>query len=68
LAKQRERREKAVAKAQAALDGARDEHDAKARKIEAEREALERRARDEAVRWQKQREKLETALRRARES
>jgi len=68
LAKQRERREKALAKPQAAFDSARDEHDAKGRKIEAEREALERRARDEEARWQKQKEKLETALRRARES
>ncbi|OKO86118.1 TolA protein [Bradyrhizobium sp. NAS80.1] len=67
-AKEREKREKAVAKAQAALDGARDEHDAKTRKIEAEREDLEQRARDEEVRWEKQKETLETALRRARES
>lgn len=67
-AKERERREKAIAKAQAALDGARDEHEAKTNAIEAEREALEQRTRDEEVRWEKQKEKLETALRRARES
>jgi colicin import membrane protein len=66
--KERERRERAIAKAQAALDDATDEHEAKTSALEAEREALEQRARDEEVHWEKQKEKLETALRRARES
>jgi len=44
MAKERERREKTVAKAQAALDGAKAEHDATTRAIEAERAALDKRA------------------------
>ena len=66
LAKERARRDKAVATAQAALDDARREHDAKAEAIEAERAALDERAEAEQGRWDKQRKKLEEALRRAR--
>ncbi|WP_316193053.1 hypothetical protein [Bradyrhizobium sp. SZCCHNRI1029] len=66
--KERERRERAIAKAKAELDDATDEHEAKTSAFEVEREALERRARAEEVRWEKQKEKLEAALRRARES
>lgn len=66
LAKERARRDKAVATAQAALDNARREHDAKAEVIEAERAALDERAEAEQGRWDKQRKKLEEALRRAR--
>ena len=47
MAKERERREKTVAKAQAALDDAKAEHDATTRAIEAERAALDKRAKDE---------------------
>ncbi|MDI3560412.1 cell envelope biogenesis protein TolA [Bradyrhizobium sp. Arg816] len=65
-AKQRVRRDKAVATAQAALDAARREYDAKAEAIEAERAALDERAEAEQGRWDKQRKKLEEALRRAR--
>lgn len=65
-AKQRARRDKEVAAAQAALDNARREHDAKAEAIEAERAALDERAEAEQGRWDKQRKKLEEALRRAR--
>lgn len=64
-AKARARRDKAVAAAQAALDKARREHDAKREAIEAERAALEARAEAEQERWDKQRLKLEHALRRA---
>ena len=67
MAKERERREKTVAKAQAALDDAKAEHDATTRAIEAERAALDKRAEDEEVRWEKGKEKLEAALRRARD-
>lgn len=67
MAKERERREKAVAKAQAALDDAKAEHDATTRAIEAERAALDKPAEDEEVRWEKRNEKLEAALRRARD-
>lgn len=65
-AKQRARRDKAVAAAHTALDKARREHDAKAEAIEAERAALDERAEAEQGRWDKQRKKLEEALRRAR--
>jgi colicin import membrane protein len=63
----RERREKATAKAQAALDQAEREHDRKAAAIQAEVEALERRSRVEEERWEKERERLQAVLRRARE-
>jgi hypothetical protein len=65
-AKERARREKAVASAQAALEKARREHDARAEAIEAERAALDERAEAEQSRWDKQRMKLEEAVRRAR--
>jgi colicin import membrane protein len=65
-AKKRERREKAVAKAQAAFDEAERDHDARAAAIETERAAVERRAQDEEARWSKQKEKLGASLRRAR--
>jgi len=63
----RERREKATAKAQAALDKAEREHAERAADIQAELEALEKRARAEEDRWEKERERLRAALRRARE-
>lgn len=66
-AKEHARREKAVAAAQAALDKARHEHQARADAIEAERAALDERAAVEERRWDKQRMKLEEAVRRARE-
>jgi colicin import membrane protein len=65
-AKKRERREKALAKAQAAFDEAERDHDARAAAIEADRAAVEMRVQDEEVRWEKQKEKLTAALRRAR--
>jgi hypothetical protein len=63
----RERREKATAKAQAALDEAERKHAKRAADIQAEVEALEKRSRAEDDRWEKERERLQTALRRARE-
>jgi colicin import membrane protein len=63
----RERREKATAKAQAALDRAEREHAKRAADIQAEREAFEERARGEEDRWGKERDRLQAALRRARE-
>jgi hypothetical protein len=66
-AKQRERREQAIAKAQAALDKARLEHDKRASTIEAELAVIERRFRAEEARWEKQKEKLESDLRRSRD-
>ncbi|QDF37800.1 cell envelope biogenesis protein TolA [Bradyrhizobium symbiodeficiens] len=66
-ARERARRDKAVAAAEAALDKARREHDSRAEAIEAERAALDERAEAEQDRWDKQRIKLQEALRRARE-
>ncbi|MBW5438432.1 cell envelope biogenesis protein TolA [Bradyrhizobium canariense] len=66
-AKERARREKAVASAQAALDEARREHEERAEAIDAERAALDQRAEAEQSRWDKQRMKLQEAVRRARE-
>jgi colicin import membrane protein len=65
--KERKRREQAIAKAEAALEEAKREHEAKVEEIERERAALERRSQAEDARWAKQKEKLETALRRARD-
>jgi hypothetical protein len=57
----------ATAKAQEALDEAEREHAKRAADIRAEFEALEKRARGEEDRWEKERERLQAALRRARE-
>jgi colicin import membrane protein len=65
--KKRKQREHARAKAQAALAKANREHEKKASTIEAERAALEKRALAEDARWEKQREKLKIALRRAQD-
>ncbi len=65
-AKLRERRERAIAKAQAALEEAEQDHASKADAIEEERAVIEQRARAEDARWQKQKKNLESALRRAR--
>ncbi|MEY9459701.1 colicin import membrane protein [Bradyrhizobium ottawaense] len=67
MAKERARREKAVAKAQAAFDEARQEHETRTGAIEADQAVLEKRAQEEEVRWNTKREKLEAALRRARD-
>jgi colicin import membrane protein len=64
--KERQRREQAIAKAQAAFDNAQRDHEARASAIEAERSAVENRAHAEEDRWQKQKQKLDLSLRRAR--
>src|SRR3954453_15408691 len=64
--KERERRQQAVDRAQAALDKAQQEHAKRAAAIQAEVEALEKRSQAEEARWDKQKERLEAALRRAR--
>ena len=64
--KERERRQQAVGKAQAALDKAEQEHAKRAATIQAEVEALEKRSQTEQARWDKERERMEAALRRAR--
>jgi hypothetical protein len=65
--KERKRREQAIAKAERALEQAEREHEAKVKAIENAGAALERRAQAEDARWEKQKEKLEAALRRTRE-
>jgi colicin import membrane protein len=64
--KERERRQKAVARAQAAIEQAKRDHDKRARTIETDRAAIDKTSQAEDARWEKQKEKLETALRRAR--
>jgi hypothetical protein len=64
--KERERRQKAVDKAQSAFDAARREHEKKASDIQAQLEALEERSQAEEVRWEKEKARLDAALRRAR--
>ncbi|MEH2562248.1 cell envelope biogenesis protein TolA [Bradyrhizobium sp. AZCC 2289] len=64
--KDRERRQHAVDKAQAALEKAEQEHAKRAAAIKAEVEALEKRSRTEEARWDKEKERLEAALRRVR--
>ncbi|WP_050385507.1 hypothetical protein [Bradyrhizobium pachyrhizi] len=64
--KERERRQQAVDKAQAALDKAEQEHAKRSAAIQAEVEALDKRSRAEEARWDKEKARLETALRRAR--
>jgi hypothetical protein len=62
----RERRQRMVDKAQAALDKAEQEHAKRATAIEAEVEALAKRSQTEQARWDKEKKRLESALRRAR--
>jgi hypothetical protein len=64
--KERERRQQAVDKAQAALDKAEREHANRVAVIQAEVEALEKRSQTEDARWDKEKERLDAALRRAR--
>jgi hypothetical protein len=64
--KDRERRQQAVDKAQAALEKAEQEHAKRAAAIQAELEALEKRSQTEEARWDKEKERLEAVLRRAR--
>jgi hypothetical protein len=64
--KERERRQHAVDKAQAAFDEAEQEHAKRAAAIQAEVEVLEKRSQTEKARWDKEKERLETALRRSR--
>ena len=63
--KERERRQQAVDKAQGALAKAERNHAEKAAAIQSELEALQKRSRTEDARWHKEKERLETALRRA---
>jgi colicin import membrane protein len=63
--KEWKRREQAIAKAERALEQAKREHEVKVQKIEKDRAALDRLSQAENARWDKQKDKLEVALRRA---
>jgi colicin import membrane protein len=65
--KERKRREQAIAKAETALKEAKRDHETKVEEINRDRAALDRRSQAEDARWEKQKEKLEAALRRARD-
>lgn len=56
----------ALVKAEGALEKARQRHDAIIKKIQTERESLDRRADAEGARWKREKEKLEEKLRRTR--
>ena len=64
--KERERRQQALDKAQAALEKAKGEHEKRATAIQAEIEVLGEKARAENADWDKEKGRLEAALRRAR--
>jgi hypothetical protein len=61
----RKRRQQAIDKAQAAFDKAKDEHAERAAAIEAEREAIDKKGSTEDARWDKERARLQAALKRA---
>ena len=64
--KERERRDRAIAAAEAALDQARQEHEARVADIEKDRAVLDRKSQAEDARWRKKKEDLEADLRKAR--
>lgn len=64
--KERERRQAAVEKAESALDAARERHNKAMTGLRNEIEALEQMVRVENQRWEKEKGKLEAALKRAR--
>jgi colicin import membrane protein len=64
--KERERQQEAIAKAHVAIEEAKREHDKRASTIEVESRRTGETVEAEDARWEKQKEKLEIALRRAR--
>jgi colicin import membrane protein len=64
--KERARRERTIAAAEAALERARREHEARLEEIDKDRAALDRRSQAEDARWRKKKEELEAGLRKAR--
>ena len=64
--RERERRERAIAAAEAALEQARQDHEARLEVIEKDRAALDKRSQAEDARWRKKKEELEAELRKAR--
>jgi colicin import membrane protein len=63
--KNRKRREQAIAKVERALEQAKREHETKMHTLERHRAAFDRRLQTEETRWERQKEQLEAALRRA---
>jgi hypothetical protein len=64
--KEKERRQVAIDRAQRTFDAAELEHEETVAAIDAEREAVEKKARTEDARWAKARDRLREALKRAR--
>jgi flagellar biosynthesis GTPase FlhF len=64
-ARTRERREQKVSRAQAAFEKARKEHDARAGAIEDARAELDHRGKQEDMRWQELKKRLEIAIKKA---
>jgi hypothetical protein len=64
--RERERRQTVIDKAQNALDAAERKHERMSAVIAAERDAVEKRAGAEDARWEKERDRLRDALKRAR--
>lgn len=67
-AKERDRRDRAIAAAEAALEDGRRAHAARIGKIDKARATLDREQETEEARWKTKRERLESVLRRARSS
>jgi colicin import membrane protein len=63
--KNRKRREQAIATLERALEQAKREHETKMHTLERDRAAFDRRLQTEEARWERQKEQLEAALRRA---
>ena len=66
--KEQKRRQQAVDKAQAAFEKGESVHKNKTAAIEAERAAVEKRAQSQEANWDRQKQKLEAAIRMARET
>jgi colicin import membrane protein len=64
--KERAHRERTIVAAEATLERARREHEARLEDIEKDRAALDKKAQAENARWRRKKEELEAALRRAR--
>jgi hypothetical protein len=65
--KRRKQQEQAIVKAERAIELAEREHERKVKQIQKDRAALETRSEAEKARWDKQKQRLESALRRARD-
>jgi colicin import membrane protein len=65
--KRRKQRADRIAEAEGAFQRAEREHERKVKEIEQDRVALDERAKKEGARWEKQKRKLESTLRRARD-